>query len=257
MDFFYNLRFNTVEWRTKLLLALFKNNYKKKLSSYKFAFDHKIGLEIGGPSDFFSSDVFPIYDWAKEIDGCNFSRNTIWEGAIETNEYKYHPKKSGRQYILDGSRLDEIADEKYDFLLSSHNLEHIANPLKAVKEWVRVLKPGGFILLVLPDKRFTFDRNRPYTSFSHILSDFESNIGEDDLTHLSEILQLHNLKMDPGAGRDFEVFKKRCENNFEVRGLHQHVFSFDLLEESAAYFNLSAVCKYDVPPYHKIFLAQK
>jgi ubiquinone/menaquinone biosynthesis C-methylase UbiE len=152
----------------------------------------------------------------------------------------------GRQYILDGSHLDEIADEKYDFLLSSHNLEHIANPLKAVKEWVRVLKPGGFILLVLPDKRFTFDRNRPYTSFSHILSDFESNIGEDDLTHLSEILQLHDLKMDPGAGRDFEVFKKRCENNFEVRGLHQHVFSFDLLEESAAYFNLSAVCKYDV-----------
>jgi len=129
--------------------------------------------------------------------------------------------------------------------------------LKAIKEWVRVLKPGGFILLVLPDKRFTFDRKRPDTTFSHILSDFESKIGEDDLTHLSEILQLHDLKMDPGAGRDFEVFKKRCENNFVVRGLHQHVFSFDLLEESATYFKLSTICKYDVPPFHKIFLAQK
>jgi len=61
MDFFYNLRFNTIEWRTKLLLALFKNNYKEKLLSYRYAFENKTGLEIGGPSDFFSSEIFPIY----------------------------------------------------------------------------------------------------------------------------------------------------------------------------------------------------
>jgi SAM-dependent methyltransferase len=257
MDIFYNLRFNAVEWRTKVLMTLLENSYKKKLSSYRYAFDHKIGLEIGGPSDLFSSDIFPIYDWAKEIDGCNFSRNTIWEGAIDTNEYRSHDKKLGYQYILDGSDLNEIGDDKYDFLLSSHNLEHIANPLKAVKEWIRVVRPGGFILLILPDKRFTFDRRRPYTSFSHLLSDFNSNIGEDDLTHVNEVLEMHDLKMDPGAGRDFDRFKKRCENNFEVRGLHQHIFSFDLLEEVISHFNLSTVCKYNVPPYHKIILARK
>ncbi|MBE9598799.1 methyltransferase domain-containing protein [Pedobacter sp. MC2016-24] len=257
MNFFYDLGFNKVEWRTKILLLLFNKTYKKKLIEYKYAFADKIGLEIGGPSKFFSSEILPIYNWVERIDGCNFSKNTIWEGAIDGDQYKFHPDKSGKQYILDGSDLVEIEDKKYDFLLSCHNLEHIANPLKAIKEWVRVLKPGGFMLLILPDKRFTFDRNRPYTSFDHILSDFESNMGEDDLTHLEEILRLHDLIMDPGAGMDFEVFKERCEDNFAVRGLHQHVFSFDLLEEISSYFNLSTVLKYDVPPYHKIILARK
>lgn len=256
-EFFYNLSFRKIETRAQLLLFLFKSRYRKFLSNYKYAFDNKIGLEIGGPSNFFSSEIFPVYEWAKEVDGCNFSTNTIWEGTINTNQYNYFPNKSGVQYIMEGSDLTEIQDEQYDFLLSSHNLEHIANPLKAIKEWMRIIKPGGFILLILPDKRFTFDHKRPDTSFSHILSDFESNIGEDDVTHLSEILELHDLKLDPGAGKDFDVFKKRGERNFEIRGLHHHLFSFDLLEKALGHFNVKTVFTYDVPPYHKIILGQK
>jgi SAM-dependent methyltransferase len=257
MSNFYSYGLKKVELRTKLLLFLFKNRYQKFLADYRYAFDGKNGLEIGGPSDFFSSEILPIYEWAEKVDGCNFSNNTIWEGTIDTNRYNYFPEKSGRQYIMEGTDLSEIENDRYDFLLSSHNLEHIANPLKALKEWIRVIKPGGFILLILPDKRFTFDHNRPYTTFPHLLSDFESAKDEHDLTHLSEILELHDLKLDPGAGKDFNVFKKRCENNFEVRGLHHHVFSFDLLEKSLLHFNLNVISKYDVPPYHKIIIAQK
>lgn len=257
MDFFYNLHYNSLQKRSDFLLFLFKNRYRDFLRNYKYAFEEKKGLEIGGPSSFFSSEILPIYEWAKQVDGCNFTNNTIWEGDIDTSQYRYFAGKTGRQYIMEGADLSEIEDEKYDFLLSSHNLEHIANPLKAMKEWIRVIKPGGFLLLVLPDKRFTFDRKRPDTTFSHILSDYENNIDEHDLTHLAEILELHDLKLDPGAGKDFNIFKKRCENNFEVRGLHHHVFSFDLMETSLQYFDLNVITKYDVPPYHKIILAQK
>ncbi len=79
-------------------------------------------------------------------------------------------------------------------------LEHAANPLRVLYEWKRILKNSGTILIVLPHKAATFDHRRPSTSFEHIKADFDSNVDESDLTHLDEILALHDLKLDPWAG---------------------------------------------------------
>jgi hypothetical protein len=51
-------------------------------------------------------------------------------------------------------------------------LEHIPNPLAALFEWHRVLRPGGKLYLVVPDKRYTFDSAREITSARHVLDDF-------------------------------------------------------------------------------------
>ncbi len=47
-------------------------------------------------------------------------------------------KEPGIQYVRDATDLHGIPDEKYDFVVASHALEHIANPLRAVSEWTRV-----------------------------------------------------------------------------------------------------------------------
>ena len=152
------------------------------------------GLEIGGPSKFFSKyGIFPIYEYAKRIDNINFSANTIWEGSItEGKVFKYsNSKEAGVQYVGEGSDLSKI-NNKYDFILSCHSLEHIANPIKAIKGWINLLNPNGRLCLVLPDKRFTFDRNRPYTTFIHLLEDERLGVSEGDTTHFEEILNLSN-----------------------------------------------------------------
>ena len=41
-------------------------------------------------------------------------------------------------------------DESQDFIISSHTLEHLEDYLKALKEWDRVLKKNGVLLLYLP-----------------------------------------------------------------------------------------------------------
>ena len=41
----------------------------------------------------------------------------------------------------------------YDFVFSSHSLEHIANPLKAISEWLRITKKDGYIIIIVPEKR--------------------------------------------------------------------------------------------------------
>jgi SAM-dependent methyltransferase len=193
-------------------------------------FREKNGLEVGGPSLFFRYSL-PVYRVVKSIDGVNFSPETIWEGSIdEGRTYSYGFGRTGFQYIGEATDLVRIPDDTYDFVLSCHSLEHVANPLKALHEWKRVVRNNGHILLVLPNKESNFDHRRPVTSIDHLLEDYSRNVGEDDLTHLAEILRMHDLKRDRAAGNP-EQFASRSERNFENRGLHHHVFDLAVSRE--------------------------
>jgi SAM-dependent methyltransferase len=233
-----------------------KSTTVKKKDLFLNYFTGKKGIEIGGPSDIFSKEI-PIYQVIDTLDGCNFSTQTVWEGNIEEGEnFNYFENKKGFQYICEASNLALIPSEKYDFLIASHCLEHCANTLKTMKEWLRVVKKGGCVLLILPDKRYTFDHNRSVTAFEHFKDDLKNDINEKDLTHLTEILKLHDLKMDSPAGSE-EQFKKRSLDNYKNRCLHHHIFDFKLLQNIYFHFNIKIVNMTFVEPYHQIILGIK
>jgi len=50
------------------------------------------------------------------------------------------------------SHLDGVEDETLDFIHSSHCLEHLDIPHIAMKNWIRILKKGGHMILLLPDE---------------------------------------------------------------------------------------------------------
>ena len=132
-----------------------------RANCYPLVRDHlsaKCRVEIGGPSHVLDSNL-PIYRHVQSLDNCVFAEETHWEGqrASGATFHFDQGKRTGNNFITEGSTLEGIGDATYDFVLSSHNLEHIANPLKALQNWKRVLKPRGFLLLVLPDKHRTFD----------------------------------------------------------------------------------------------------
>lgn len=235
-------------------LDRFYNDYRlRKLLKH---FKNRRGLEIGGPSAIFK-EVIPIYKQLKALDGCNFSLYTIWEGdLIEGNNYTYEVGKKGYQYIAEASDLKAIPNQKYDLVLSSHCLEHCANPLKTIREWLRVVRTGGYLILVLPDKRFTFDHRRPITRFDHLLEDLKKNVDEDDMTHLSEILHLHDLSLDLPAGNISE-FTRRSKANLANRCLHHHVFDFPLIIQMCRYFKLRIKFKKFISPFHQVVIAKK
>lgn len=244
---FYLFKDKVIPYRVKPI-----NN----IDLYLKYFAGKKGIEIGGPSGIFCNEI-PVYPAIEVLDGCNFSNQTVWEGTInEGNNYNYYKNKKGYQYICEASELTLILDEKYDFLVASHCLEHCANPILTIKEWLRVVKKGGAILLVLPDRKYTFDHNRPVTTFNHLLSDMENKVDEKDLTHLPEILELHDLNMDQAAGT-IEDFKNRSLNNYKNRCLHHHVFDFKLLEKIYLHFNIKVINCTFVRPYHQVILGIK
>lgn len=225
---------------------------------YKAAFNNKQGIEIGGPSRIFQGKHYwPVYPDAGSLDGVNFSDDTIWEGKIQAGEqYTYATGKQGIQYIMEAGDLSLLDNDSYDFLISSHCLEHCANPVSVLLEWKRIVKKAGFILIVVPDQRFTFDWKRPVTTFSHLLEDFHGNTTEQDLTHLDEILRLHDLTRDPGAG-SFDDFKSRSLANFSNRGLHHHVFDLPLMTELFTYTGIKVLMTEVKYPHHLIILGQK
>ena len=126
--------------------------------------------------------------------------------------------------------------------MSCNNIEHFANPIKAVEQWISILKPGGVLIIVAPKKEANFDHNRQIVKFDHLLYDYSHKTGEDDLSHLEEILRQHDLSLDPQAG-SYEQFKERSLKNIENRCLHQHVFNLDILQKIFEFFNLLIVNK--------------
>lgn len=54
--------------------------------------------------------------------------------------------------VGDGTTLAGIADDWYDFVHSSHCLEHILDPIVALYHWMRVTKPGGHVIVIVPDE---------------------------------------------------------------------------------------------------------
>lgn len=51
----------------------------------------------------------------------------------------------------DAQYMGSVPDNTYDFVVSSHCLEHLVDPFIGIRNWVRICKPGGFLIVVVPD----------------------------------------------------------------------------------------------------------
>jgi SAM-dependent methyltransferase len=217
------------------------------------------GLEIGGPSEIFAAGgLLPVYPLAMRIDNITYSGNTHWEGEVRGGPTFHFDsgREPGSQFILEAGATDGFAPASYDFIISSHMLEHSANPLGVLTAWRRLLRAAGHLLLVLPHRDGTFDHRRPVTSLEHLRADAERNMSESDATHLPEILELHDLRRDP-TQTSRASFEQWIGRNAVTRGAHHHVFDtrtaarmldslgFQLLEVEAAM------------PHHIVLLARR
>lgn len=217
------------------------------------------GLEVGGPSAYFSRNGrMPVYAVAGSLDNCNFAAETLWEGNITRDAGSVLARRgvTGRQHVAEATGLNFAGTGQYDFLLSSHTLEHVANPIAGLREWMRVVKDGGLLVLVLPHREGTFDHRRPVTRMDHLLQDEATGIQESDLTHLDEILRLHDFDRDPGAGSHDE-FHARSHDNLRTRALHHHVFDTRLACELVDHVGLEIQAVEPTRPYDILIVCRK
>lgn len=60
----------------------------------------------------------------------------------------------------------------YDYILSSHNFEHLPNPVKFLQGCGKVLRDGGLLSMAVPDRRGCFDYYRSNTTLGEWLEAF-------------------------------------------------------------------------------------
>lgn len=56
-----------------------------------------------------------------------------------------------------------------DFVIASHVIEHIPDPIGWLVQIADILRDDGILVLVVPDRRFTFDVNRPETTAAELI----------------------------------------------------------------------------------------
>ena len=89
---------------------------------------------------------------------------------------------------LDTDRLGAVDDASQDFVIASHVLEHVANPLALLDDIHRVLRPGGTLLVLLPDRHRTFDHGRRPTSLAHLLDEHAREVDSVADDHVADFL---------------------------------------------------------------------
>ena len=52
----------------------------------------------------------------------------------------------------DAQTMKGVPDGRFDFVHSSHTLEHMQDPRIALANWARIVKPGGYLIITVPDE---------------------------------------------------------------------------------------------------------
>jgi len=106
----------------------------------------------------------------------------------------------------DAQFLSTVADESVDFIHSSHCLEHLVDPAEGLANWLRAVKPGGYLIVTVPDEdlyeqgvfpssfnrdhkwTFTILKSRSWSERSLNLIDLVRGLGEN-----AELVRLEQL----------------------------------------------------------------
>jgi predicted SAM-dependent methyltransferase len=146
---------------------------------------------------------------------------------------KQYPELNGQPLVEtdivdDGERLVTIPDASEDFVIANHFLEHCQDPIGALRSMFRVLAPEGILYLAVPDKRFTFDHERPVTTAEHLLEHAEKGPEIHRREHYEEWVRLVD-----GVSDQREIARRVEELMDRNYSIHYHVWTqaevFELL----------------------------
>ena len=180
------------------------------------------GLEIGGVVNGISENV--------KITKVDISANSDHKDFVQK----------------DATDLSSFSDDSFDFIINSHILEHLANPMKALMEWKRIVKKGGFIFFVVPNMEFTNDSHRSLTTMEHLVKDYENNTSLHDTTHMREVFS--NSKNPWYCMERFQPLQSPY--------LHQHTWNMKSLLELLGYLKFEIVDAWETGPFNLNVIAK-
>jgi predicted SAM-dependent methyltransferase len=78
----------------------------------------------------------------------------------------------------DANKISEFVEDRFDYVFSSHCLEHMMDPYSALREWWKLVKPGGYLYVLVPDEdlyeqgqwpsKYNGDHKYTFTIYKHL-----------------------------------------------------------------------------------------
>lgn len=185
------------------------------------------GLEVGA-----GASPFPVPVGCRVIFGDRISHEQL-VAELYPGQQEFELVRP--DVITDFDDFDGIGDESLDFIIGCHVIEHVFDPIGTLVNAHRKLRPGGKLLLVVPDKGRTFDRERPTTTLAHLIEDHNEPSPSRDRTHYEEFYRL--AFKTPEAD-----LQTRVDTAFAQRGdLHVHVWDYLSFTALVSYVNSELV----------------
>ena len=113
--------------------------------------------------------------------------------------------------------LKGVKDNSYDFVYSSHTIEHLPDPAEGVKNWFRVVKSKGYLILYLPHRDLYEKKKTLPSRFNHDHRQFFL-IDKDEVPDTIGIVSLIERTL-----KDFEIiYAKECSEGHTIRDPNIH-----------------------------------
>ncbi len=148
-------------------------------------------------------------------------RLTVEDARIEFSELGDIPLVTPT-IITDAGTLSAIPNESYDFCVACNVIEHMRDPIGAIRHWLRVLKPGGILFLECPNHVNFMDKLRPVTPLDHMIADHvdRESRGELDRQHYFECVNSTHDQLP-------ELRRTEIAENYYAINYAVHFHTFD------------------------------
>jgi len=125
-------------------------------------------------------------------------------------------------------KLPWFSDESLDFVFSSHCLEHFTNLRKSLDEISRVLKVGGYLVLILPDMKYYPKKGDSHANPDHewdcypeVILKIIENRGDFEVIQIDTLHnKLKNIELTERDKRIADHYGHNCLN-FSFEGVFQ------------------------------------
>jgi SAM-dependent methyltransferase len=131
---------------------------------------------------------------------------------------------------LDVDGLASIPDGSFDAVVACHLIEHLANPIAALREFERVVRLRGRLVLVVPDRNLTFDSVRQATPLAYVLAKYRQGVTQVDDEEIKEFCSAiyYQTPIHPPVVREWHNPQRLDFERLELhrrRSIHVHCWS--------------------------------
>jgi len=142
--------------------------------------------------------------------------------------------------------LSKFGATKYDFVIINHVLEHLVNPIFIIEDILRIIKVNGLLVLAIPDKEFTFDRNRPLTNFKVLKEKYDNKATDNSIYDYLDMAKFVHPEFMKLPKKELETKLESFKNRREHLNIWNSKTFKMFIEEVINLLGVNITCIYEV-----------